>query len=307
MASLCCIFLLKNKPADSTPYTLFSSTPSGNSLPKQTDRDSNNHDTSKFTRMKSRYTKFETANERTPINDPGTKQSTGATNRNGEFISREVDSYYGDVTGWEALKLLDFWLLMITFFVGSSCDKAFLTNTGMYLRSFRQEHHLHILMTAAPWCYLVTKVSVGIISDYYKKRIPRIVFLIVLVIIKIPLFFAFIFCGDNIIVMYVMTFILFISLGTFFLIPPILIAEYFGAKHYGLNYGTALLADGCLLLLLQFIIGLLYDMNVGEVATNTCYGLQCYYVSSGILCVLSIVTLITSVTLWVREGKMRLR
>ena len=63
------------------------------------------------------------------------------------------------------------------------------------------------------------------------------------------------------------------------------------------------LADGCFTQLLQFILGLLYYLNVTGKTSHTCYGLHCYYASSGILFALSIATLSSCVTLYIRRQR----
>ena len=99
-------------------------------------------------------------------------------------------------------------------------------------------------------------------------------------VIKTPMYGVFIFVADSIVFMYFVAYMSFVSNGIYFLIGPLLIAEYFGDRYFGINYGATYLADGCFTLLLQFILGLLYDLNVTDRASHTCYGLNCYYVSS---------------------------
>ena len=118
------------------------------------------------------------------------------------------------------------------------------TNLGTYLRSFGQEQHLHIVMATAPWITMVVKVTVGILSDLCRERIPRLAFLVGLLLVKVPLLFAFIVWGDHIALLYILTYFLFISFGIFFVIGPTLVAEYFGVTYYGRNFGSFILVEG---------------------------------------------------------------
>ena len=111
----------------------------------------------------------------------------------------------------------------------------------------------------------------GFVSDIYGGKIPRIIFLVLITIINTPLYCAFIFVADNIIFIYFVAYVSFVSNGIYFLIGPLLIAEYFGDKYFGINYGTTYLADGCFTLFLQFILGLLYDLNVIDKSSHNCY------------------------------------
>ena len=223
----------------------------------------------------------------------------------GTSSSVNHSSIYGHVYGWKIVRPPDFWLLIVTFIVGCSIDKVILFNTGTYLGSFKVEHHLHTLVAVASWFLTISKIIVGLMSDLCIDRIPRVVYMVVITLSSVPMYFAFLVFADSIVFLYIITFFSYISLGVLFVMGPVLIAEYFGVRHFAINYGSVLLVEGCFILLLQFVLGIIYDRNVTDVTTHTCYGLHCYYVSTGLLCALSIVTLVSSVTLCVRRGKMQ--
>ena len=233
------------------------------------------------------------ANEKTRLTKTVTTQA--ANQSQGHFTSTQ------DLNGWKIIKILDFWLFMIAFVIGSSLTKLFMSNIGTYLRSFKHEKHLNIIMSTGPWMLIVFKLIIGFISDIYVNKIPRLTFFIGVAVVNVPVFLAFIFQGDHIVFMYIVAYVAFISNGLYFLFGSVITADYFGVEYFAINFGSAYLVDGLLTLLLQFILGILYDANVSDVATHTCYGLHCYYVSSGILCALSIVTLATSVVLYIRR------
>ena len=337
LASLCFILLLKQKQTDGSTST------SGTFKPSN---ESNDRKSTKNTEL---------ANENSRL----TECKKGSTNQDEEFNLRKNASLHGHAYGWEIMKIPDFWLLIATFIIGSALTKLFIFNFGTYLRSFKQEQHIHIIISTAPWCSLAVQIFVGFVSDIYVEKIPRLIFLVLITIFNTPLYCAFIFVADHIIFMYFVTYVSFASNGIYFLIGPLLIAEYFGDKYFGINYGATHfiggskggregrappgvqilsifmqffgkfgnfvcwrpppgswrpllgeildpplhLADGCFTLLLQFILGLLYDFNVIDKSLHNCYGLHCYYVSSGILFALSIATLSTCVTLYIKRHR----
>lgn len=159
-------------------------------------------------------------------------------------------------------------------------------------------------MASAPWFSMAAKVSVGISSDLCRDKIPRLSFLVGILLLKVPFLLIFTFYDNNIVLIYIMTYFLFISFGTFFVIGLILVAEYFGVLYYGRNFGSVILCEGCKALFLQFLIGILYDINVTEIETYTCYGLHCFYASSGILCGVSFIVLCTSIILYIRRRRL---
>ena len=280
LGSLCCIFLLKQREPDGAVIACTTSQPI-----KVQDHDSWNELTSQETELVS-------ANENTCL-----------TSSNQVKITEKTDQSQPHIYGWEIIKVLDFWLLMETFVVGCAVAYVVVTNTGSYLRSLGEEQHLHKITTSAPWLFLTTKIFVGIISDMCIEKIPRIAFCIGISLINVHIYLMFAFYADRVEVMYFVTYFSFSSLGVFYVTGPVLVAEYFGVKQFAINYGSMLLFQGCVTLLLQFIYGILYDVNITDVSTQTCYGIYCFSVTSWMLCALSVVTFVTSVTLCVRRRK----
>ena len=254
LGALCCIFLLKLRQPDGTVAVSTTSQP----ITPQ--------DHVSETASTNQEKEFNTANEKTRLTEDKTNKlksmepSVKSASNN--------SSSDGHVYGWDIMKLPDFWLLIVPFVIGCSIDKVILFNTGTYLRSFKAEHHLHTLVTVASWFLTISKVIVGLMSDLCIKRIPRVMYMVVILLLSVPLYFIFLVFADSIVFLYVITFFSYSSLGVLFVMGPVLIAEYFGVRHFGINYGSVLLVDGCFILLLQFVLGIIYDRNVTEVATH---------------------------------------
>ena len=213
LASLCCILLLKQKQTDGSTST------SGTFKPSN---ESNDRKSTKNTEL---------ANENSRL----TECKKRSTNQDEEFNLRKNASLHGHVYGWEIIKIPDFWLLIATFIIGSALTKLFIFNFGTYLRSFKQEQHLYIIINTAPWCSFVLQIFVGFISDIYEGKLPRLMFLVLIATIKTPMYCVFIFVADNIIFTYFVAYVSFTSNGIYFLIGPLLMAEYFGDKYFGIN------------------------------------------------------------------------
>ena len=153
LGSLCCIFLLKQHDPDGAANASTTFKP----IKAQDD-----HSWNEFTNQE---TELVSANENTCL-----------TSSNQTKITEKPDQSKPYIYGWEIIKVLDFWLLMETFVVGCAVAYVVVTNTGTYLRSLGEEQHLNKITTSAPWLYLTTKILVGIISDMYIEKIPRIAF-----------------------------------------------------------------------------------------------------------------------------------
>ena len=119
LASLCCVFLLKQKQIDGTSTTSGTLEPSNeNNGVKSTDEMKKSklitHEASKLT------------NEKTRLTDYKSKSS----NPDKEFNARKNASLHGNVYGWQIIKIPYFWLLIATFIIGSALTKLFIFNLG---------------------------------------------------------------------------------------------------------------------------------------------------------------------------------
>ena len=126
------------------------------------------------------------ANEKTRLTKAMSKSSSN-------FPKTQRIEDVHSVHGWEIMKMMDFWLFVVTFVFGSAMGNAVSGNIGTYLRSFRLEEHLYIIMTIAPWFYLKTKILGGIISDLLVDKVPRIWF--------------WVFCSISSVIIYAVLFI----------------------------------------------------------------------------------------------------
>ena len=101
----------------------------------------------------------------------------------------------------------------------------------------------------------------------------------------------FCFWGNNFGIMSLITYISYITMGSMFLLGPVVLGKYFGLKYHGRNFGTVVFATDVVTLIRHVLLGLSYDDKV------TCLGLHCYYESMSILIALTFVTLCTSLVL----------
>ena len=279
IGSACCIFLLQKRTEGSSSFE----------MSKQISNQHDNSDNELTNQKADSYS----ANEKTHL--------TSKTCQDTPNLGKSPQS--GSTRGWEILKMPDFSLFIVTFVFGCSVGNAVSGNIATYLRSFRLEEHLHVIMTIAPWFFLLAKVVGGTVSDLLIDKISRIWYWLIFTILAIIVYSLFIVYGENLIMMHIVAYFSFAFMGITLVICPVLTAEYFGVRYFSVNFGSIFLIQGCFTLLVQFVFGLLYDFKVTNVATHTCYGMQCFFVTSCLLCVLSIVTAITSVALCLRKRK----
>ena len=218
VSSLCCIFLLKQKQ-ESPPDGTTSSTSVTPHNPIK-DRDNAVDDDLK----PSPEVEMDSINSSENTNSESTNEKTRLVQSQ---LTNQKEEVRISVYGWEIMKLMDFWLLMATFIIGSTLTKLFMSNFGTYLRSFDHEDHLHVLMSTGPWCLAGATLIFGLISDFYIDKIPRLLFLVFLALCNVPIYFAFIFKAYDIVFLYIVAYTTFASNGVYFLFGPVLIAELF--------------------------------------------------------------------------------
>lgn len=218
-----------------------------------------------------------------------------------------VPSYYGDKYGFEIMAIVDFWLLVFTFMMSIATDKTFFMNIGTYLRSFDIEEYLTFLTVSGPIIALVTKLTLGPISDACIHHISRIWFVIVPVFLKLVISVVFLFFGDHFVATLLTSYVCYVTLGAMFMVGPVLTAEYFGLRYYGRNFGCMLFAAGILTVILHVFLGLLYDDRLDSESADdddaTCKGLHCFAISTSVLILITLSTLCTSLLLWKRTPK----
>ena len=169
------MFLLKYRTKDTAGGTSSTSVTNTEEMRDQDtniDADSTKNQDDKNTKSSS----FNSPNEKSRLTDSMAMKTTQKQDKTEDVRFKLDSSKYGHVCGWEIMKITDFWLLAIMFTLGTAVNKLVAVNVGTYLRSFRQEDHLHLIMTTAPWILVVVKIIVGTVSDLYREKIPRIFF-----------------------------------------------------------------------------------------------------------------------------------
>ncbi|KAK3605951.1 hypothetical protein CHS0354_019628 [Potamilus streckersoni] len=173
------------------------------------------------------------------------------------------------------LQNVDYHLLAWTFALASSIGLVFGNNLTVVSKSLHLDQYNDRLVLIIPITNATISLSIGIISDYFKEKVPRLAILIVGCCGFLACLVICFFLADKLAALYIATTIAAIGIGITWSISPTIMKEMFYIGNLGRNWGIALLGAAVLGMISQLIFGALYDANITVVADNYCYGMSC--------------------------------
>ncbi len=212
-------------------------------------------------------------------------------------ISKKAKQEVPDITGFELLKNTEFWMVTGNIIISISVDKTFLYNIGTYMRSFHMPENNQMIFIAGCIFAVISKIIMGVLIHTLQYKTQRMTFQCVSLTVKTITFALFIFHGDHFSILCLASLAVYFSTPVEFMVAPIIILEYYGAKYYARNFGSILFVSTIITLILQALVGIIYEESTDEYM-YTCYGLGCFYLSSFLLLFLTFVALIFSIFVW---------
>ncbi len=222
--------------------------------------------------------------------DSQKQQATGSNNK-------KTMNQVSDVTGLQLMKNTEFWLVSGNIIISISVDKTFLYNIGTYMRSFHMKENNEMIFIAGCIFAIISKIVIGILIHTLQDKTQRMTFQCVALTVKTVTFALFIFYGDHIVILGLASLAVYFSTPIEFMVAPIITLEYYGAKYYARNFGSILFVSTIITLILQALVGIIYEKSTDEYM-YTCYGLGCFYLSSFILLFLTFTALLFSIFVW---------
>ncbi|KAL3836733.1 hypothetical protein ACJMK2_022152 [Sinanodonta woodiana] len=187
------------------------------------------------------------------------------------------------------LRNVDYHLFAWTFALASSIGLVFGNNLTVVSKSMHLDQYNDRLVLIIPISNAIISLSIGIISDYFKEKVPRLAILIFGCCEYIVSLVLCILLADKIAALYIATTIAGIGIGITWSISPTIMKEMFYIGNLGRNWGIALLVAAVLGMVSQLIYGALYDANIAKDGGNNCYGMPCirggFSVFLGVACI----------------------
>jgi hypothetical protein len=200
----------------------------------------------------------------------------GTENASGENTSIDGEKNRSEITGCELVKNVDFQLIFWTGMAYISVVGMYPPNVNVYLRSFQLEQHSTLFNILLPIFAVLGKFFCGVISDALLHMIPRPVVLLTSSLLLLIMMSTCIFFASNFYVLLVTTMVVGLSFGASWTLYSTIIADYFGLKYFGRNYGACAMLTGVAVIIIQWINGAIYQAAIPNPGETSCYGLNCF-------------------------------
>ena len=202
----------------------------------------------------------------------------------------------------EILKDVDYHLFTWTFTAASVVGLVFNVVTTQTTGALGLSNHDEDLVVIVPVVNALVSVTIGIVSDKFKHKFPRLlillcgcfafticeVFMVALGDKYVCFIFAAIFCGFGV--------------GILWSISPTIMSEYFHVNNLGRNWGMALFLGSVVGLAVQLLFGYIYDLHVSE-GDIYCYGMVCVRGGHAIVLGFGGLSLITGTILFIKRKR----
>ncbi|CAL5027858.1 unnamed protein product [Urochloa decumbens] len=196
-------------------------------------------------------------------------------------------------TMMQALVKAEFWLIWISFWLGSGSGLTVMDNLGQMSQAVGfKDVHIFVSLTSI-WNFL-GRVGGGYLSEIIVREhgYPRHIGLAMAQILIAAAHFLFAMAWPG--TMYISTFLVGLGYGAHWAIVPAAVSELFGVKHFGAMYNFLTLANPAGSLIFSGLItSTLYDYEAEKQAHQhhqlKCEGAVCFFVSSLVMSVLCVV------------------
>ena len=215
--------------------------------------------------------------------------------------SNPADSWYIRL-GIGVMRIPAFHVLTWCYLLSAVPQIAIFINITTMATSFGHTGLAVSLPIYGPILALLITLTVGFISDRTFKYVSRLIYVFIGHFPQFLLFIVSIFCGDNSYILSGLVLSAFIQQGLHMAIIPTLITHYFSSHYFMRIWGAELLINAILVMILNTIIGVLYQDAIIDGGTD-CNGLVCFQNSFILGSVMSGVSLLLCGIMWYIERK----
>ncbi|OWF36089.1 uncharacterized protein LOC110442132 [Mizuhopecten yessoensis] len=220
-----------------------------------------------------------------------------------ESVVSNVDQSSDEVSILTILTTLDYQLLTWLFTLASVVGLVYTIALTQTTSALKLDSHNADIVLVIPITNAVISAAVGVISDRYQQRLPRLGILIAGVT-------TFIICqglavglADNYPTLVTATVVNGIGQGFIWSIAPAVMSEMFSINNLGRNWGIALLASSLVGLGAQEAFGALYDAAISNPGEVYCYGMKCVRWGHTVTLGMAVLAMILGVALYIRRRR----
>ena len=206
----------------------------------------------------------------------------GATTTNGKSLDVQnnvtifgKDDEDGHMSLREIVCNLDFHSFVWMFALVSSVGLVYTNNITVASRSAGLDDHNDQLVIIIPVTNAIVSASIGILSDVFKEKVPRLVLVTgscLLFVLAQVLLMTF---ADKLTVFVIATVCAGAGIGVVWSLSPTIMKEQFYVRNLGRNWGIALFFAALVAFASQECFGALYDSHLTSDGGEFCYGNDC--------------------------------
>lgn len=175
----------------------------------------------------------------------------------------------------QLIKCYNYHLLVLMFSFASVIGLVYVNNITVISKSLHLNSNDNTLTIIIPITNAILSACVGLFSDYFKERIPRLwVVLLGCSVFTASQVLVYLF-ADKLAILVLSTIFVGIGVAIIWSIGPTMMKEMFHIGNFGRNWGLAILVAAVLGACSQEVFGALYDNQVTEENSQQCYGMKC--------------------------------
>ncbi|XP_045210176.1 uncharacterized protein LOC123561698 [Mercenaria mercenaria] len=231
----------------------------------------------------------------------GKSKSSEKSSENLDTTKDTPDNENEPLSVAQILCSIDFHLFVWMFAFASCVAFVYLTNLTVTSKSVHLDQYNNKLTLIIPITNAIVSAAIGILSDIFKDKIPRLVIVVLgccAIIVSLVLVIVF---ADKLILLIVATVFTGIGVGIIWSLCPTIMKEMFSVQHLGRNWGIALLLSALVSFGIQEIFGTLYDSKVPEGEVNICYGINCVREGYGVFIGISVLAFCMGILILIRQ------
>ncbi|XP_060069140.1 uncharacterized protein LOC132549244 [Ylistrum balloti] len=209
----------------------------------------------------------------------------------------------GDMSLLKILTTLDYHLLTWLFTFASVTGLVYTIALTQTTAALGLDNHNADIVIIIPIANAVISAAIGLISDYFQQRLPRLGILIAGIIAFVTCQCLVVGLADKYPVLVTATVINGMGQGIIWSLSPAVMSEMFSVKNLGRNWGIALLASALIGLGAQEAFGALYDAAISIPGEVYCYGMSCVRGGHAVILGMAVLAMILGVALFMRRRK----
>lgn len=206
----------------------------------------------------------------------------------------------------ELFRNIDFQLLTWIFSFVSSVGLVFVNNLTELGTTFKMGAYNPDLVLIIPITNAIVSVGIGVISDVYKQKIPRLfIFTSASGIFILALILTMSFSVNSYAVLAFATTLCGIGIGLIWTMGTALMSELFSVKNMGRNWGIAIFLASIVGLAQQIAFGHIYDVNKANPGDLICYGIHCVLGGLGMSLGSAVISVLLGVVLIIKRRRLQ--